>query len=254
MDRTSRVAWWLAVAYLGAYVVSALARDVPPAGAQTIDDVFQRVAPSVVGIRAYGRDVIAGSQTRFTETGSGVLISGDGKVLTAAYVVHAMDEISVEFPGGETVSARVVASEPAAADLSLLQLDRVPPGSTVAPMADSNTVRVGDRVLIVGAAYRLRHSLSVGSISARWAPNTAYRSLPLAEVFQTDATINPGNSGGPMVNMRGAVIGIVSQNISKGDRSERQGFVVTMNTAKRLLLEKQSFGSGVVRTLLGGQR
>ena len=93
-------------------------------------------------------------------------------MLTAAYLVHGMDEISVEFPGGVKVSARVVTSEPAAADLALLQLERVPLGSIVSPMADSNTVQVRDRVLIVGAPFQLPYSLSVGSVSARWAPNS----------------------------------------------------------------------------------
>src|SRR5262249_26778049 len=92
-----------------------------PARAQTVREVFQKVVPSVVVIRARGRDVEGSSQTRFTETGSGVLISADGQVMTAAHVVHAMDEIVVEFLGSEAVTARVVASEPAA-DLSLLQL------------------------------------------------------------------------------------------------------------------------------------
>jgi S1-C subfamily serine protease len=82
---------------------------------------------------ARGRDVTAGGETHFGETGSGVLIAADGRVMTAAHVVHAMDQVSVEFLGGETVAARVVASEPAA-DLSLLQLERVPPGVRVAPM------------------------------------------------------------------------------------------------------------------------
>ncbi len=232
----------LAVPCLVALVVSALAWDARPAGAQTVHQVFQKVAPSVVAIRARGRDVMAGGETRFTETGSGVLISGDGKVLTAAHVVHGMDEISVEFPGGERVSARVVASEPAAADLSLLQLDRVPSGSTVSPMADSNTVRVGDEVLIVGAPYRLPYSLSVGSISARWAPGTADRTMPLVEFFQTDATIDTGNSGGPMFNMKGEVIGVVSDNVSRSDGRERRGFVVTLNTARRLLLANDHTG------------
>jgi S1-C subfamily serine protease len=173
-----------------------------------------------------------------------VLISPDGKVMTAAHVVHAMDEIAVEFLGGETVSARVVASEPAA-DLSLLQLDRVPAGAKVAPLADSSTMRVGDEVVIVGAPYGLSYSLSAGHISARWAPNTVYKTMPMAEFFQTDAVINTGNSGGPMFNKKGEVIGIVSHNISKGGGSEGLGFVVTLNTAKQLLLEKRSFWSGL---------
>src|SRR5687767_4016347 len=121
---------------LAALLVSALAMGPVPAGAQTVREVFEKVSPSVVVIRARGRDVTASGQTRFAETGSGVLISADGKVMTAAHVVHAMDEISVEFLGGDTVAARVVSSEPAA-DLSLLQLDRVPRGAKVAAMADS---------------------------------------------------------------------------------------------------------------------
>jgi serine protease Do len=223
------------------------------AAAQTVRDVFQKVAPSVVVIRAKGRDVSSGGQTRFAETGSGVLVSADGKVMTAAHVVHAMDEIKVEFLRGETVNARVVASEPAA-DLSLLQLERVPANSKVAPMADSSQVQVGDDVIVVGAPYGLSHSLSVGHISARWPPNTVYRSMPLAEFFQTDAVINTGNSGGPMFNMKGEVIGIVSHNISKSGGSEGLGFVVTLNTAKQLLLEKRSFWSGLEGLILTSEQ
>ena len=229
---------------LTALFISALAWGPVPAGAQTVREVFEKVSPSVAVIRARGRDVTTSGQTRFAETGSGVLISADGKVMTAAHVVHAMDEISVEFLGGDTVTARVVASEPAA-DLSLLQLDRVPPGAKVAAMADSSAVHVGDQVIIVGAPYGLSYSLSVGYISARWPPNTVYKTMPLAEFFQTDATINTGNSGGPMFNMKGEVIGIVSHNISKSGGSEGLGFVVTLNTAKQLLLEKRSFWTGL---------
>ena len=230
----------------------ALLTPADPARAQTVREVFQKVAPSVAVIRARGRDVTTGGQTRFAETGSGVLISPDGKVMTAAHVVHAMDEITVEFLGGETIPARVVSSEPAA-DLSLLQLDRVPPGATVAPMADSNTLQVGDQVIIVGAPYGLSYSLSVGYISARWPPNTVYKTMPLAEFFQTDATINTGNSGGPMFSMKGEVVGIVSHNISKGGGSEGLGFVVTLNTAKQLLLERRSFWSGLEGLLLSDE-
>ena len=214
------------------------------AGAQTPGDVFRKVTPSVVVIRAKGSEVTAGGQTRFLETGSGVLISDDGKVMTAAHVVHSMNEISVEFLGGETVSAKVIPSEPAA-DLSLLQLERVPAAARVATMANPDAIRVGDPVYIVGAPYGLSYSLSAGLISARWAPNTVYKTMPLAEFFQTDATINTGNSGGPMFNAAGEVIGIVSHNISKSGGSEGLGFVVTMNTARALLLQKKSFYGGL---------
>jgi serine protease Do len=217
--------------------------------AQTPGEVFRKVAPSVVVIRAKGQEIAASGQTRFGETGSGVLISSDGKVMTAAHVVHTMDEISVEFLGGETVKARVIASEPAA-DLSLLQLERVPPGAKASPLADSDPIRVGDPVIIVGAPYGLSYSLSAGLISARWKPNTVYKTMPLAEFFQTTATINTGNSGGPMFATNGEVIGIVSHNISKSGGSEGLGFVVTINTAKKLLLEKRSFWSGLEGQIL----
>jgi S1-C subfamily serine protease len=180
-----------------------------------------------------------------------VLISADGKVMTAAHVVHAMDEIAVEFIGGETVRARVVASEPAA-DLSLIQLERVPANVKVAKLANSDSVRVGDQVLIVGAPYGLAYSLSVGYISARWPPNTVYPAFPLAEFLQTDATINTGNSGGPMFSMAGEVVGIVSHNISKGGGSEGLGFVVTINTAKELVLGRRSIWSGLEGHTLSG--
>ncbi len=212
-------------------------------GAQTLGEVFRKVTPSVVVIRATGREVSASGQKQFAETGSGVLISTDGKVMTAAHVVHTMDAITVEL-GGESVAAKVIASEPAA-DLSLLQVERVPAAARVAKMANSDTMQVGDAVIIVGAPYGLSYSLSTGIISARWAPNTVYRTMPLAEFFQTTATINTGNSGGPMFNMAGDVIGIVSHNISKSGGSEGLGFVVTLNTAKQLLLEKKSFWSGL---------
>jgi S1-C subfamily serine protease len=219
------------------------------ARAQTVGEVFTRVAPSVVVIRAQGSDIAADGKRSFVETGSGVLVSSGGQVMTAAHVVHAMDEIRVEFIGGETVAARVVSSEPAA-DVSLLQLERVPAGARVAALADSDTVKVGDQVIVVGAPYGLGHSMSVGWISARWAPNTVYRAMPLAEFFQTDAVINTGNSGGPLFDMQGRVIGIVSHNISKSGGSEGLGFVVTLKTAKELLLERRSFWSGIEGVML----
>src|SRR5262245_9057586 len=213
----------------------------PGADAQTPGEVFRQVVPSVVVIRAKGNEVGSG---RFNETGSGVLISPDGKAMTAAHVVHALDDITVEFLGGETVAARVIASEQEA-DVSLLQLERVPAGAKISPLADSDKVQVGDPVIVVGAPYGLSYSLTNGLISARWAPNTVYKTMPLAEFFQTNASINTGNSGGPLFAMNGQVIGIVSHNISKGGGSEGLGFVVTINTAKQLLLQKKSFWGGM---------
>jgi S1-C subfamily serine protease len=211
----------------------------PGVDAQDVEELFRKINPSVVVIKAKGRDVsLTRGVVRFNEIGSGVLVSADGRVVTAAHVAHAMDEIRVEFLGGETVAARVVASEPEA-DLSMLQLARVPAGARPARLGDSDHVKVGQQVLVIGAPYGLSHSFSAGWISARWPPNTAYRAMPLAEFFQTTATINTGNSGGPMFNMAGEVIGIVSHNISKSGGSEGLGFVVTMKSVRAFLMERK---------------
>jgi serine protease Do len=216
------------------------------AQAPTVGDVFKKVLSSVAVIRATGTEISprTGAVSSFKEVGSGVLVAADGKVITAAHVVSTMDEIAVEFLGSPAVRARVIGSEPGA-DLALLQLERVPSGARVATMANSSQVNVGDQVIIVGAPYGLSYSLTVGYISARHAPNTVYGTFPLAEFFQTDATINTGNSGGPMFNMAGEVTGIVSHIISKSGGSEGLGFVVTMNTARQLLLERRAFWGGL---------
>ena len=221
---------------------------------QTVRDVFDKTSPSVVLIRGRGRDVAAGGRglTYITEIGSGVVVSGDGSVITAAHVVQAMDEITVEFVDGRTAPAHVVASEPAA-DLALVRLDARPSGLVAAPLGDSDSVRVGDQVIIVGSPYGLRRSLSVGWISARHPRNTVYRAMPLAEFFQTTATINQGNSGGPMFDLAGRVIGIVSHNISKSGGSEGLGFVVTSNSARQLLFDAKTFWTGVEGQIVAGE-
>ena len=225
----------------------------PAAQAQKqLDDIFREVNPAVVVVRAKGRDVGAGGITHFKETGSGVLISESGRVMTAAHVVNGMDEITVEGVAGEVVRATIISSD-AAADVSLLQLERVTAAMRVARMGDSDTMRVGQQVMVIGAPYGLAHSMSAGWISARWPPNTIFRDMPLAEFFQTTATINTGNSGGPMFNMAGEVIAIVSQNISKSGGSEGLGFVVTINSARKLLIDRKTFWSALQGVMLTGR-
>ena len=219
------------------------------AQAQNLDEVFRKASPTVVVVRAKGRDVNASGIIRFTETGSGVLISGDGRVMTAAHVVNGMDEITVEGIGGEVVRARLISAN-AAADVSLLQLERVTQAMRVARMGSSAAMNVGEQVMVIGAPYGLSYSMSVGWISARWAPNTIFRDMPLAEFFQTTATINTGNSGGPLFNMAGEVVGIVSQNISQSGGSEGLGFVVTIDSAKLLLVPRKVFWGALQGVLL----
>jgi serine protease Do len=235
---------------VGVLVGAVLASFPASLEAQDIENLFLKISPSVVVIKAKGREVTGPrGLVTFTEIGSGVLVSTDGKVITAAHVVHAMDDIIVEFLGGETVPARIISSEPAA-DLSMIQLVRVPAGAQAARLGDSDRVHVGQQVLVIGAPYGLSHSFSAGWISAKWLPNTAYRAMPLAEFFQTTATINTGNSGGPMFNMAGEVVGIVSHNISKGGGSEGLGFAVTMKSVRYFLMEREWAWIGLEGTVL----
>ena len=222
-----------------------------PGEGEPLHDTYRRVSTSVAVIRARGQEVTAEGTVRFKEIGSGVLISADGRVATAAHVVQTMENITVEFLGEEPVAARVISSEQWA-DISIIQVSVVPRDATVTKLADSDPVRVGDPVFIVGAPYGLSYSLSEGIISARWAANTVTKDFPLAEFFQTDAVINTGNSGGPMFTRAGELIGIVSHNITKSGGSEGLGFVVTSNTVKSLLVERKRGWFGVDLMLVSG--
>ena len=230
----------------------AVATTPSPGWPQTLGELYRKASPSVVVIRAKGREVSTGGVVRFGEIGSGVLVTGDGKVVTASHVVHGMEDITVEFLGKDPMRARLIGFQPGA-DLALLQLDAVPANPPVATLVpDSRDVGVGDPVFIIGAPYGLTYSLSSGIVSAVWAPNTVNREFPLAEFFQTDATINTGNSGGPMFNRAGEVIGIVSHMISKSGGSEGLGFVVTANSVRRLLFDKRPFYLGVDGQIVSG--
>ena len=235
----------------GLLVLALLFTAPSPGEGQSLNEMYRRVSTSVVVIRAQGHEVTADGEIRFKEIGSGVLISADGKVATAAHVVQTLENITVEFLGEEPVPARVVSSEQWA-DISILQVSSVPRDATVSKLADSDPVVVGDPIFLVGAPYGLAYSLSQGVISARWAPNTVTRDFPLAEFFQTDAVINTGNSGGPMFTRAGELIGIVSHNITKSGGSEGLGFVVTSNTVKSLLVERKRGWFGVDLMLVSG--
>ena len=216
---------------------------------QALREVFKRVNSSVVVINTI-KDVIGSPQNErvsVAELGSGVLISKDGEIMTAAHLVQTADTIFVQFSSRDLLTAKVIASEPVA-DVALLKLNEPPPsGAVVAKLGDSDKTEVGDQVFIVGAPHGISHTLTVGYISGRRQSNFmySYSGLSLGEFFQTDAAINQGNSGGPMFNMAGEIVGIVSAMVSKSGGSEGLGFVATSNMARQLLLERRSFWSGV---------
>ena len=224
------------------------------AESQPLADVFKKVDPAVVEIHTRETDLPPGppgQPVSVAGLGSGVLISPDGKVLTAAHVVQTADAIEVEFLTGEVLKAHVLSSDPTA-DVALLQLEKAPRGPFVAKIGDSDAVEIGAPVFVVGAPLAQSHTLTVGYISARRRPNATLNGLALAEFFQTDAAINQGNSGGPLFNMQGEVIGIVSHILSHSGGSEGLGFAVTSKVARQLL-DQKSFWSGVNGYLLSGE-
>jgi S1-C subfamily serine protease len=218
-----------------------------PGRAESLSQVFKKVKDSVVVIATEQKEppsMPGGEPVSVPGLGSGVLVEGGVKVLTAAHVVQTASKIRVQLASGEVVGAKVSASEPSA-DVALLLLDRAPKSGTPAIVGDSDLVEVGDQIIVVGAPLGISHTLTVGHISARRQMNTMHGGLFEAEFFQTDAAINPGNSGGPMFNMAGDVIGVVSHIISRSGGSEGLGFVVTSNMARRLVLEQRSMWSGL---------
>jgi len=221
------------------------------AQAQQLREMFSKTNPSVVVIRTVERRVTPQAQGLMSlpGLGSGVVISTDGKILTAAHVVQAADQVAVEFVDGKKERAHVVASYPRA-DVAIVQLDFPSPGLVPAKLGDSDAVQVGDDVFVIGAPYGLSHSLTVGHVSGKHLSQESIAGVSKVEVFQTDAAINQGNSGGPMFNMAGEVIGIVSQILSTSGGFQGVGFAVTSNVARKLLLNKKSFWTGIDGYLL----
>ncbi len=222
--------------------------------AQEIRELFNKVNPAVVVIRTLQIKPTLSTKEGYLGMegqGSGVMISDDGKIMTAAHVVQIADKIMVEFFDGQEIPANVIASAPFA-DISLLQLERKPNNIKPVKLGDSDKAEIGDRTFIVGAPYGLKHTLTVGYISGRHKSSTVIGNLTPLELFQTDAAINMGNSGGPMFNMKGEVIGIVSYILSQSGGFEGIGFAVTSNLGDRLLIKQKSFWTGINSYLLAG--
>jgi len=214
--------------------------------AQTISELYQTVQSSVVVV--YTKEKVASKvlhQKMMTSDGlgSGVLISKEGYILTAAHVVNVAETIMVGFSDGTKVPAKVVRSVPAA-DVAVIQLDWMPENRTIARMGNSDEAGIGDQICVIGAPFGLERSLSVGHISARHIDDKRTTGLDRMEFLQTDAAINTGNSGGPMFNMEGEVIGIVSYILTLSGGFEGIGFAVSSNVASTLLTQKGAFWFG----------
>jgi len=213
---------------------------------QTVAELYNQVSPAVVVLYTQEKVPVPGLKQEMATAdglGSGVLVSDEGDILTAAHVVHNAEHIMVSFPDGVKVSAKVIGSV-VAADLAHIKLDWMPEGRTIAKIGDSDLANIGDDVIVIGAPYGIERSLSVGHLSGRHLKESISDGFSKMELLQTDAAINKGNSGGPMFNMNGEVIGIVSHILTESGGFQGIGFVVSSNVAKKLFIEEKAFWSG----------
>jgi len=220
---------------------------------QQLREAFRKVEQAVVIVRTAQKELAPYPQEGMVSLnglGSGVLVSSDGKVITAAHLVQAADAIVVEFADGTVIPASVMGTSDSA-DVALLQLERPPLNLAPATLADSDQVAVGDEIFVVGAPYGLSHTLTAGHISGRYTVNRGVENT-IVEFLQTDAAVNRGNSGSPLFSLNGELIGIVSRIMSNSGGSEGLAFAASSNTTRRLLLEQKPFWSGIEGLLVDG--
>jgi putative serine protease PepD len=160
-----------------------------------------------------------------TATGSGFVISTDGKIITNQHVVDGATSVTVKIgTDGKEQTAQVLGAD-ASKDLALLKID---PGSTklhALSFGDSSNLQVGDNVYAIGNPYGLDHTLTSGIVSALDRDIQAPSGATIPGAIQTDAALNPGNSGGALLDADGKVVGVNSQIASSGSSSGTAGNV-----------------------------
>ena len=174
---------------------------------------------------------------RVQSLGSGFVISPDGIVVTNNHVIEDADEITVNFPDGLSLSAKVLGTDPQT-DIAVLKIEPDAPLPFVS-FGDSDSARVGDWVLAIGNPFGFSGSVSAGIISAF---NRNINAGRYDDFIQTDAAINRGNSGGPLFNMAGEVVGVNTAIYSPTGNSIGIGFSVPANLVKRIVAQLQEFG------------
>lgn len=193
--------------------VGGAARDTPVDTSPTsVSSIAKKMLPSVVSI-----SVVSGSERG---TGSGVIISADGFILSNNHVVASGQSgtITVTLNDGKQVPAKIVGRDPKT-DLAVVKIGGVG-GLVPATLGNSASLVVGDQVVAIGSPLGLAGTVTSGIVSATgrtvFVPGDNGQSVPLIGAIQTDAAINPGNSGGPLVDSQGQVIGINSAIASLG--------------------------------------
>ena len=222
-------------------VTSEVDSDDPSLGTTVVAQVVNQLADSVVTINSQISDATGEGEA----SGTGVVLTSDGEILTNAHVVEGATGVTVRFAGEtEPRTATVLASD-AGNDLALLKIDAT--NLKPATFAQPGTIRIGDQVIAIGYALALDGGPSVTSgIISALKRTIITESGALNGLIQTDAAISSGNSGGPLVNFKGEVVGINTA-VARGDNSTAAnniGFAVSTKEVLRVveLLRKQANG------------
>ncbi len=214
-----------------------------------------RVLPALVHIEPILEVFRSGEKGKVAVTGSGVIFSPEGYILTNTHVVGGANRLTCTLNNQEEVEARLIGIDPLS-DLAVIKIDMARTGEGVhhAPLGDSGELEAGQVVIAMGSPLGLARSLTMGVISSlnRYFPESQ---LPTGAVtgtyntwIQTDAAINPGNSGGPLVDLAGDVIGINARAISVF--GENLGFAIPINLAKEIATELIARGQ-IARSWVG---
>ena len=198
--------------------------------------VAERVGPAVVQIEVTARDESADQVLKFFGknqdtpiahgTGSGVVFTADGNILTNNHVIDHALTINVRFRDGRLLNAKLVGRDPAT-DIAVIKVDGT--GFVTAKFADSDASRVGEWVVAIGSPFGLNYTVTTGVLSAKGRGGLGMNQIE--DYLQTDASINPGNSGGPLCDLNANVLGINTMIVGRGAGI---GFAVPSSLARRV--------------------
>lgn len=179
-------------------------------------------------------------------SGSGVIISADGYIVTNNHVVADADELTVTLNDNKEYSARIIGTDKTT-DLALIKIDgKNLPAITI---ANSEDIKVGEWVLAVGNPFNLTNTVTAGIVSAKG--RSLYQN-GVESFIQTDAAINPGNSGGALVNTRGELIGINAMLYSQTGSFSGYGFAIPTSIMNKVVDDLKKYGT-VQRAVIGIQ-
>jgi serine protease Do len=178
-------------------------------------------------------------------TGSGVIVTRDGYILTNNHVVEGATDVKVTLADRREIGAKVIGSDPRT-DVAVIKIDAA--NLSVLPISDSTKVQVGDLALAIGNPFGIGQTVTMGIISATG--RAGLNPENYEDFIQTDAAINPGNSGGALVNTSGQLIGINTAILSRSGGNAGVGFAIPINMAREVMDQLVKTGK-VVRGYMG---